>query len=99
MRSCKIELGNAVETVVYGEVISTYAWRTLFAKKKSIRQSEFYDAANAGLKPELTFEIYSFEYNNDEKLKLEDKEYMILRTYEKGEKIELTVSTQVGGEV
>jgi len=98
-QECSIEFGNAIETVVYGEPIQTIAWRTIFAKKKSIRSSEFYDAKNVGLKPELTFEVYSFDFNNDEKLRYNNKEYSILRTFEKGEKTELTVSSQIGGEV
>jgi len=97
MNSCEIELGNLVETNDHGEIIKTFVWETIFAQKKSIKQTEFYSAANVGLKPELTFEIFMFEFNYQEKLKYNGKEYTILRTYEKGEKIELVVSSQIGG--
>ena len=94
-----IELGNMTETIVYGEPIQTMTYRQVFANKKSVRQSEFYNAAIVGLKPQLVFEVYSFEFNNDEKVKYNDIEYSIIRAYEKGETTELTVAAQVGSEV
>ena len=63
-----IDLGNVVETTVHGETLQTMVYRTVFANKKSVRQSEFYNAANVGLKPELIFEVNSFEFTNDEKV-------------------------------
>lgn len=94
-----IDLGNLVETIEYGEPIQSMEWREVFANKKSVRQSEFYQAANVGLKPELVFEIRSIEFNNDEKVRYGGKEYSIIRAYDKGEVAELTVSSRVGGEV
>jgi len=94
-----IELGNTTETVIYGEAISTFAYREVFANEKSIKQSEFYQAASVGLKPELMYEIRSFEFDNDEKVRIggiTGKEYSIVRTYKKGEIIELTLSAIVG---
>ncbi len=94
-----IEIGNMVEVIDYGEPIQSMVYRQVFANKKSVRQSEFYQAANVGLKPELIFEINSFEFNNDEKVKYQGKEYSIIRTYDKGEVTELTVTSHVGSEV
>jgi len=99
MRSCDIELGNLVEVIEYGEAIKTFEFRLLSAQKKSIRSSEFYGAANVGLKPELTFEVYLFEFKDDEKLKYNNKIYTIIRTYwdeKKPDKIDLIVSSKVG---
>lgn len=95
----KIELGNLVETIVKGEPIQLYEWREVYANRKSIRQSEFYQAGNIGLKPELMFEVHNFEFNNDEKVRYNGKEYFIIRTYDKGEIIELTVTSHAGSEV
>lgn len=94
-----IELGNTIETVEYGEVIPAFEWRKVYADKQSVRQSEFYQGASAGLKPELMFVIRSVEFNNDEKVKYNGKEYAIVRTYDKGENTELTVSSHTGSEV
>lgn len=96
-----IELGNMQEDIVKGEPIQTLVYKELFANKKSVRQSEFYQAAVTGLKPELLFEIHTFEYNNEQKLRYpageDGKVYDIIRTYENGEITELTVSSFVGG--
>ena len=94
-----IELGNLVETIVKGEPVQSYEWREVYANRKSIRQSEFYQAGNIGLKPELMFEVHSFEFNNDEKVKFEGQEYSIIRAYDRGEVTELTVTTHLGVEV
>ncbi|MFY9174530.1 MAG: phage head closure protein [Peptococcia bacterium] len=95
-----IELGNTSETVIKGEPIKTTTkWRKVFASKKSVRQSEFYQAENVGLKPELIFEVRSIEFNNDEKVRHNGVEYAIIRAYDAGDRTELTVSSHVGGEV
>ena len=73
-----------------GDIISTPVEKEVFANKKSIRQSEFYQAQASGLKPELMFEIREIDYNDEQKLKYNDKDYNIIRTHSKnGEIIEL----------
>jgi len=73
-----------------GDVIETPVERDVFADKQSIRQSEFYQAAATGLRPELMFVVRSIDYNGEPKLKYNGKEYAIIRTYDKdGELIEL----------
>jgi len=73
-----------------GDVIETPIEREVFADKQSIRQSEFYQAAATGLRPELMFVIRTIEYNGETKLKYNGKEYTIIRTYDKdGELTEL----------
>jgi hypothetical protein len=98
-----IDLGNMQETIVHGEPTQSLTWREAYANKKSVRQSEFYQAASAGLKPELLFEVRSGEFSNDEKIRYPSgesgKEYSIIRTYDKGEITELTVSSRTGSEI
>lgn len=73
--------GNSIPSLVEKEV---------FANKNSIRQSEFYQAAATGLKPELMFTIRLTEYSGERKLKYDNTTYDIIRTYEKNtELIEL----------
>lgn len=96
-----IELGNQVESIEYGEPIQTMVYREVYANELSVKQSEFYQAANAGLKPELVFEVHDFEFDNDEKVRypvgIEGTEYSIIRTYKnkKGNR-ELVISSHVG---
>lgn len=65
----------------------------VFANKKSVRQSEFYQAFAHGLRPELMFEIRSIEYSNQTSLRYKNKQYTILRTFSKNDEVtELVVS-------
>lgn len=61
----------------------------IFANKKPVRQSEFYLAGANGMRPEMTFEIRSWDYAGQKVLSHEDKRYRIIRTFDKGEIIEL----------
>ena len=73
-----------------GDVIEETTERQVFADKQSIRQTEFYQAAATGLRPELMFVVRSVDYSGEPKLKHGDKTYTIIRTYDKdGELIEL----------
>ena len=73
-----------------GDVIEESTERQVFADKQSVRQSEFYQAAATGLRPELMFVVRTIEYNGETRLKYNDKEYSIIRTYDKdGELTEL----------
>ena len=70
----------------------------IFADKQSIRQSEFYQAAATGLRPEIMFVIRDSEYNQEPALEYNSKEYNIIRTYSKdGEFVELICNRLVGG--
>jgi len=63
----------------------------VFCDVKSISRSEFYNAATTGLKPSIVFIIHCYEYDDEEKIKFEDKKYKIIRTYLKSvDEIELT---------
>ncbi len=89
----EIELGQLVESIVLGEVIKTWEYASVYANKKSVKQSEFYNAANVSLKPELVFEVNSDEFNNEERVRFDGREYEIIRTFDSGEGImELIVS-------
>lgn len=72
-----------------GDTVQVETSRQVYANKKSIKQSEFYQAFSLGLKPEVTFEIHSFEYAEERKLTYNTKPYNIIRTFEKGDFIEL----------
>ncbi len=88
-----IKLGKPHEIVDKGEVKYFNRWTQVYANRKSVRSKEFYDSRLVGLKPELMFEIRSFEYDGHEKVKYNNKVYVIIRTYDKGETMELIVSS------
>lgn len=92
-----LELGAEVEILTEnGEPKTSVNYAAVYANKKSVRQSEFYQAANAGLKPELVFEIRTFDFEGQTRARFNGKEYFILRIYENGDLTELTLSAHVG---
>ena len=72
-----------------GDKIEKETETEVFANKRSIRQSEFYQAAATGLRPEIMFEVWSEEYSNQPRLEYGSKQYTIIRAYDKGEITEL----------
>lgn len=73
-----------------GNQVETPTERQIFANEMSVGSSEFYNAALTGLRPAKMFEIYSFEYRGESKLKHGTTTYRIIRTEGRGEKIRIT---------
>lgn len=69
-----------------GDLIEIPIEREVLAERKSIRQSEFYQAAAKDLRPEITFIVWSNEYDDETRLKYEGKDYNIIRVFDKDEK-------------
>lgn len=98
----EIEIGNLVETIVLGEVIKTIVWQSRLANQLDDDRSEFYQGASAGLKPEMTFEINGFEYNNEEFVRFPAKTgtvYTIIRAPKRDGMRELVCTAHAGVEV
>lgn len=58
---------------------------------RSVGRNEFYGAAAAGLRPEITFVVHGYEYNGEQSVRWEGRTYKVLRTYAVGmEETELT---------
>lgn len=70
-----------------GDTVDIESSRQVYANKKSIRQSEFYQAAANGLKPELMFEIRYAEYQGETLLEYNNKKYTIIRQFSKNDEI------------
>lgn len=81
-----------------GQQIEVQKETTILCDIKSISRDEFYKAAQAGLKPSITFIVHNFEYNGQKKVKFEGQEYTVLRAYATGtEEIELYCEVKIGG--
>ena len=86
--------GDDIGDTVKGEAY----WNKIYANKKSITQSEFYQAQAQGFKPELKFEINTFEYEDNKKIRYKGRIYKILRTYEiSSEKMEIVCIGNING--
>ena len=94
-----INLGQQIETMTNYEPVKSWSWRQVYCNKKSVRQSEKYQAASVGLKPELMFEIRSIEYDQEERVDFNGKIYEITRVYDRGDVTELIVSAVTGSEI
>lgn len=75
------EIGNQIETLTE---------RMVYANEYSVSSNEYYNAAMTGLRPAKTFEIYSFEYGGEDRLKHNGITYRIIRAETRGEKTKLT---------
>lgn len=77
-----------------GNQVSIETPTEVWAEITGVRQSEFYNAAVVGLKPELTFIVWANEYSGQAKIECNDVKYRVIRTYinpAKSEMVELIV--------
>ena len=99
-----MDLSNELTLVSYtyekdskGVDRKTQSQRTVFCGVESVSASEFFAANAAGLKPELRFTMFRYDYNWEEECIFEDEYYSIYRTYRvKNDRIELYAQKKVG---
>ena len=82
-----------------GDAVDTQTLTQVFANKKSIRQSEFYQAMANGLRPEIMFEIRYSDYNSEDKISYNGYQYDIIRVYTKNDEIIELVCNNLVNEV
>ncbi len=77
-----------------------YDRREVYCNEKGVKRNEFYQAATAGVKPELCIEIKAAEYRREEYFEYDGVMYRIVRTYPvKNENLELILTTLVKEDV
>ena len=82
------EIGNQIPIKTKKEVFSTC---------ESVSQSEFFNAGQTGLKPDYKLVIWSFEYQNEQLVEIDNIEYSVYRTFLRDdEKIELYLTKRSG---
>jgi hypothetical protein len=67
----------------------------VFANKKSVRQSEFYQAFAHGFRPEIMFEVRSIDYNNQTLLRFNYRDYSIIRSFSKNDEVTELICTGI----
>lgn len=83
----------------YGDPVITDTARDVFAKLGSIGQKEFYQAHAVGLQPEIKFVLADYlDYDGEEIVQHNGQRYRVLRTYRKGQELEITVYREVNPE-
>lgn len=96
------EIVNLI-TVTYsedavGNLVEVFSENSVYANEFSVGATEYYNAAAQGLRPSKAFEVYSFEYTGQYKLRHNGTIYNILRAESKGEKCRL-VCERIGADV
>lgn len=66
-----------------GDTVTVETEREVFVNKKSIRQSEYYQALSTGLKPEIMLEVKTIDYEDEREVKYNNKRYRVIRTYDR----------------
>jgi len=67
--------------------------RTVMCTVESVRRSEYYDALNAGVRPEYVFKLaLAADYQNERLVKFHGQKFRVVRTYlTRDDGIEITV--------
>jgi SPP1 family predicted phage head-tail adaptor len=86
----------SIVTDEIGNQIEQETERKVFANEMTVSQNEFYNASAAGLRPSKMFEIYSFEYQGETKLKHDRVTYQIIRSEKRGEKMRIICEKMIG---
>lgn len=55
--------------------------KQIFCSVKSVSMSEFFQGGQAGMKKQMRFDVFRYDYNDEEVLIYEGNRYSIYRTY------------------
>lgn len=82
------DIGNQIEQEVSKEVFCTV---------ESITQSEYFQASQSGLKPQIKLTMSEFDYSGETEVEYNTKRYAIYRTFLRNdERIELYLTEKAG---
>ncbi len=62
-----------------GAQVESLAERMVFGTEQSVYHNTYYQAAQAGMKPSKMFEVYTVEYQSEDRLKHNDVIYRIIK--------------------
>jgi len=90
LQNLKVKLISVTVTEdAIGNQVQTETTTEVWAEETGIRQSEFYNAAVAGLRPERTFVIWANEYSGQTKIEAVGVKYKLIRAYNNPSKSEM----------
>lgn len=79
------------------QTISTQIEKDCIGKLRSIYEREFFQAAEAGIRPECVIETSAFNYHGERFVKVNEDLLTVYRTFKKGtDRIELYIGERVG---
>lgn len=66
-------------------------YKKIYAKKQSVRTSEFYNATMVGLTPNIEFVIKKLNYHNEDEVIWNNERYSVIRTIEPKNKFDIVL--------
>lgn len=95
-----ITLHYVTRTLENGHYRTAETTKDVFADRRSVTRSEFYQSYQAGLQAEAVFRVYEAELGNAAFVSWNDNKYKIIRRYPLDrDRTEITVGEQVGAAV
>ena len=79
-----------------GEWVSSESLRRVFANVASISASEYFNASQIGLNPEIKFTMFAPDYDGETVIEYRGATYSVYRTFENDDYIELYVERKGG---
>ena len=73
----------------HSEQVAVQTETSAIGTLSGVTASEFYQAANTGFRPEIVVTLYEQEYAQQQRLRIGDTLYTVIRTYLSGDFIEL----------
>jgi SPP1 family predicted phage head-tail adaptor len=90
-------IGSDVTYDNIGNPIKTPTSKEIYCVVESVTQSEFFQASQSVLKPQLKMIVCEFDYNGETLVKYNNKNYTVYRSYLRNdERIELYLTTKAG---
>lgn len=84
----------------YGVQTRTTEKRKVFVNVSSINWQEWFEGGRNGLNPQYRFSMFSYDYQDENIIEYQSKEYTIYRTYRKSiDEIELYAELRKGNEL
>lgn len=77
--TCKLIVQNYITDDIGNQILQDEFIEVPIIEVQDIYQSEFYSAAQQGIKPTLRLLISDLNYNDEEELEYMDKRYVIIR--------------------
>lgn len=74
-------IGQTLTEDEIGNQVAVETETVILCGLKSVGRSEFYNAAAAGLRPEMIFEVHGYEYGGERLVSFEGVRYRVMRTY------------------
>lgn len=82
---------NKEEDDIGNVISSSETSKKSYAKKQSVKTSEFYNAVQAGLNPSVELVIKQLNYNGEEELEWNKERYSIIRTIDPKNKFDIVL--------